>query len=99
MPSFEPNSSTSLPLRERYFSALMESYPKGLRLCSDVKDTHPLHIEPAAALRADDAHEHVVTRRTAQDCPHGPPVYFEFTNHPHAAAISTGSFASRLFKS
>src|SRR5260370_34956723 len=98
MPSFEPNSSTSLPLRERLLHALKETYPKGLRLCSDVKDTHPLHIEPVAALRADDAHEHVVTRRTAHDCPHGAHVDGEFTNHPGAAAMSTGSFGERHFK-
>src|SRR5260370_14583927 len=98
MPSFDTNTSTYIPQRERYFSALMESYPKGLRLCSDVKDTHPLHIEPVAALRADDAHEHVVTRRTAHDCPHGAHVDGEFTNHPGAAAMSTGSLGDRHFK-
>src|SRR5258708_33546036 len=98
MPSFEPNGSTSLPLRERYFPAMMESHPKGLWLCLEVKDTPPLHIEPLAAFRADDAHEHVVTRRTAHDCPHGALVDGEFTNHPGAAAMRTGSFGERHFK-
>src|SRR5260221_12613861 len=86
------------PLWEGYFPVMMESRPKRLWLCSDMKDTHPLHIEPVAALRADDAHEHVVTRRTAHDRPHGALVDGEFTNHPGAAAMRTGSFGERHFK-
>src|SRR5260221_8790203 len=67
-------------------------------LCFDVKDTHPLHIEPVATLRADDAHEHVVTRRTAHDRPHGAHVDGEFTNHPGGAAMRTRFLNERHFK-
>ena len=63
-----------------------------------MKNAHPLHIEPAAALRADDANEHVVTSRTAHYRSNAAHIDGERTNRPGGAAMSTRSFGQRHFK-
>src|SRR3989442_8187104 len=68
------------------------------RLCSDVKNTHSLHIEPVAALRADDTNEHVVTRRTVHYRSHTAHIDGECTNRPGGAAMSTRFLNERHFK-
>src|SRR5216683_314169 len=83
---------------EHYIRVAPGGHVKVSGLCFDMQDTHPLHIEPVAALRADDAHEHVVTRRTAHDRPHGAHVDGEFTNHPGGAAMRTRFLNERHFK-
>src|SRR5579859_5901740 len=68
------------------------------RLCSDVKNTYPLHIEPVAALRADYANEHVVTSRTAHYRSHAAHIDGKRTNRPGGAAMSTRFLNERHFK-
>src|SRR5438132_1737950 len=81
-----------------YAQDMAQSPLDGSRLCSDVKNTHPLHIEPVAALRADDANEHVVTSRTAHYRSYATHIDGEFTNRPGGAAMSTRSLNERHFK-
>src|SRR3989442_2554140 len=88
-----PLSILKSPTRATY-----ESLLEGSRLCSDVKNTPPLHIEPVAALRADDANEHVATSRTAHYCSHAAHIDGERTNRPGGAAMSTRFLNERHFK-
>src|SRR5260370_10271240 len=68
------------------------------RLCSDVENTHPLHIKPVAALRADDANEHVATSRTPHYRSHAAHIYGERTNRPGRPAIITRLLTEHHFK-
>jgi hypothetical protein len=68
------------------------------RLRSDVKNTHPLHIEPVAALCADNTNEHMVTRRAAHYRSHAAHIDGERTNGTRPAAMSTGFLNERHFK-
>src|SRR5258708_12339551 len=71
---------------------------EGSGLGSDVKNTHPLHIEPVAALRADDANERAVTSRTAHYRSHAAHIDDERTNRAGGAAMITRSLNERHFK-
>src|SRR5213080_2639044 len=69
-----------------------------LQLCYDLKDTHPLHIEPVAAPGTDDAHKRLITGGTAYYRTYGALVDGEFTNCPGGAAMRTGRLGNRHFK-
>src|SRR5437868_4957505 len=81
-----------------YSQDMAQSLLEASWLCSDVKNTHPLHIEPVAALCADDANEYVVTGRTAHYRSHVAHIDGERTNRPGGAAMPTRFLNERHFK-
>src|SRR5215471_12668030 len=65
---------------------------------TDLKNTHPTHVEPVVAFCLNHTNEDIVTGWAAYNRPHAVHIGSEFTNSISYAAACTGCLNERHFK-